>query len=157
VALSAGLVLSGCGKDDDEKGPEVSPTKLTGKTWKLTAANLSPAFTDPESGVSYSDLYSVMEACERDNTVMYMAADANATSGVLMGDEGATKCDDSDPQQEAGTWAFNENKTKLTQSQAGEDAITVDIIELSNTTMRQRYSDTFEGQTYTVVATFTAQ
>lgn len=157
VALSGSILFTGCGKDDEESAPEVSPQKLIGKTWKLTALNLNPAFTDPETGVSYSDLYSDMDECEKDNTILYHAADVSATSGHILGDEGAEKCDVDAPQTSEGAWAFaNTEKTKLTQTQDGE-TVTVDLIEVTNTTMRQRYTDTFEGTTYTVIATFSAQ
>jgi hypothetical protein len=51
--------------------------------------------------------------------------------------EGATKCDPSDPDiYDAGTWTFIDNETKIKLSSAGGGSDTLNIQELTSTSLK---------------------
>ncbi len=72
-----------------------------------------------------------VSSCSKDDFTKYNS------NGTSLTDEGATKCDPSDPQTEAGTWKFISNDTKIVMD--GSD--TADILELSETALRIGMSD----------------
>ncbi|WP_210489695.1 lipocalin family protein [Rufibacter aurantiacus] len=86
------LFFTACSDDDDE-----APSKeqmLQDKRWQITALEASTLFGD-------IDFYADLEDCQKDNYVEFR------DNGVLVVNEGATKCDDSDPQEAQGTWSLN--------------------------------------------------
>jgi hypothetical protein len=48
-----------------------------------------------------------MEACQRDDLFIF------SKDGTLIIDEGSTKCDPDDPQQESSTWSFQNNESRI--------------------------------------------
>jgi hypothetical protein len=99
TVLVASLFTS-CKKDEDRTA------LLVGKNWKLSALTVDPAIDF--FGVQISDLYAQFETCDKDDILTFEAG------GTLTFDEGASKCDSSEPQTIAGTWAFNTDETILT-------------------------------------------
>ncbi|HEX6190761.1 MAG TPA: lipocalin family protein [Chitinophagaceae bacterium] len=91
------IVLPGCDKDDDD--PPTTKTKtelLTTGTWKFSTAT--------SSGV---DVSSQIPACIRDNVYTFVAG------GNGSFNEGAAKCNSTDPQTPTFTWNFASNETVL--------------------------------------------
>lgn len=129
IAALAFLTVSSCNKDEDDAGtttPTKSKTELiTAKAWKMTALTVSPGITPVPGGPTITDVYSLMDPCEKDDTEKYN------TGGSGVSDEGATKCDPADPQTENFTWAFANNETKLVL-----DGDTGDILQLDGTTLK---------------------
>jgi len=124
LIILAVFLFSSCKKE--EKDPEPNPTPLKTKTellisspWKLVATTVDPAIAGT------SDLYAEMEACEKDDLVKY---EANKT-GIY--DDGATKCDPTDPQTEVFNWTWDLTETKIT-----EDGMIYDVIQLNETTLK---------------------
>ena len=112
------FTLFACKKDT------VPPTKtelLTAHAWKITAAE------GTINGVK-RDLFTTAPACEKDDIETFK------TDKTYIGDQGATKCDPTDPQTEQGKWAFSTNETKLdiTVIDSGSSfTITYDVLELT--------------------------
>ncbi len=120
-SFAAIALLSSCKKD--EAAADNTALITTGK-WKLTA--------ETTAGVN---TFSSYDACEKDNTQAF------ATDGKMTIDEGATKCDPTDPQTTVITWAFSgTEKKKIILTESGV-AITFDIVELTATTLKWSYTD----------------
>ena len=82
------------------------------------------------------DLYSAELPCKKDNFEVYNADGTGTT------DEGATKCDPSDPQTyPGGNWALLNNDTQLRLSNPAQTTIviTADILELDDSHMKIKY------------------
>lgn len=96
------LGISACSKKDNNTA---SRTELiTSATWKFQKAG----FDVNGDGFIDADLPpgSLLD-CQKDNTISFAA---NGTGTV---DEGATKCEPSDPQSTAITWSFRNNETVI--------------------------------------------
>lgn len=150
LTLSLTVVLSSCKKDKDV-APQTRTELLTNSNWKMTASTVSPEvpiYNDEGNIIGMSgDEYAQMEPCFKDDFTKF------STDYTVIFDEGATKCDASDPQTTSGTWAFKTNETILTVS---EDGFTMDlkILEITQSTLKLQYSDTYDTETYTYTITF---
>lgn len=151
LALSLTVVLSAC-KKDKEDDPKTKTDLLTASNWKMTASTVSPemeVYDDEGNIIGMSgDEFAQMEPCFKDDLTRFN------TNFTVTFDEGATKCDDSDPQSVTGTWAFKSNETMLSVT---EDGYTQDvsILELTSTTLKLQYTDSWDSETYTFTITFT--
>ena len=110
--LSAFLVLLafGCKKDD----PTLIEVLQSGK-WKI-------------AGVKFNgtDAISSIEACELDNFTRYN------TDNTYVVDEGATKCDSTDPQiNEEGTYSISTDEKTLTLKNKGTISFAIDLTVVS--------------------------
>ena len=155
LLLLAAAALGSCKKNDDNSPSSPSKTDLlTAKSWRITADKTTTTVGTTAS--TTTDDYATSPACERDNFVKFN------TNKSASFDEGATKCSTSDPQTTTGAWDFNSDGTKLiiTDPSLGGIALQGDILELTATTLRVRYttSSSFGGVTETDVqeTTFTA-
>ncbi|MGI4762146.1 MAG: hypothetical protein ACRYF0_15670 [Janthinobacterium lividum] len=151
----AALALGSCKKNDDNSPSTPSKTDLlTAKSWRITADKTTTTVGTTAS--TTTDDYATSPACERDNFIKF---NTNKTASF---DEGSTKCSTTDPQTTTGSWDFNSDGTKLilTDPSLGGIALQQDILELTATTLRVRYTSSFSfgGATETDVqeTTFTA-
>jgi hypothetical protein len=136
------LTFSSCKKDSDNPSPTnntpaPAPTKtqlLTANSWKATSM-VSMGF----------DFFPHMSACEKDNFLTIKA------DGTYIEDEGATKCDPTDPQTSNGLWKFVNNQSAIVLD-GGDTAI---ILALTAESMKLEtpYEDD-EGKHVTVITTF---
>ena len=95
-------VLGGCKKSDEAPATATSRTSLlTAKSWRLTATTFTVNGFPVPSSTFFPD-------CSKDDLLKFNA------DKTLVKDESATKCNSSDPQTQAGTWAFNNDESKLT-------------------------------------------
>ena len=95
------IALNSCKKDDAK--PASKADLLTSGTWRLTAA-----VTDMDGdGTFETDEYAAFGTCFTDNIWTF-----NSNGSVAV-DEGATKCDPSDPQVQTDTWQMTNNETNL--------------------------------------------
>lgn len=99
IALLSFLFLA-CSKDDK---PKSRMDLLTNGPWHVTNYTIDPAFDWDGDGTQETDIYSVMEPCIKDDRTTFHSNG----SGEL--DEGATKCDDSDPQATPFLWNFEQD------------------------------------------------
>jgi hypothetical protein len=142
---SALLILgTSCKKNDDNNSnPNSSSrkTQLTTGKWKITA---SISTFDLGNGMTQNaDLFSLLSPCQQDNLYIFNA-DNTATA-----DEGATKCNSSDPQSKAaGNWQLLNNDTQLSLQDPTNpllQSITADIVQLDNTTLVVKYNTALNG------------
>ena len=95
------IALNACKKDDAK--PASKADLLTSGTWRLTAA-----VTDMDGdGTFETDEYTAFGTCFTDNIWTF-----NSNNSIAV-DEGATKCDPSDPQVQTGSWQLTNNQTNL--------------------------------------------
>lgn len=116
LAFAVGIfVLASCKKDDD------SPKDLlTGQScWKVVKQESRLSATDPWEA-------EVVEPCSADDCLNF------SDDGNFSSDEGATKCDPSDPETTTGTYVLSEDGKTLTLT---EDGISLPFVvtELTST------------------------
>ncbi|NCA86640.1 MAG: hypothetical protein EOM83_13910 [Clostridia bacterium] len=132
LLLMGGMVtISSCNKDDDD-----SPSKtktISGKKFYVKSMNVNPGVTTPIGIIT--DLYSFMPDCVKDD---FMTFNEN---GTVVDDEGATKCEPTDPQTESGTWEFMTDETQLRMTY-DDVAQVFDIEALTDTSLKLSYTDT---------------
>ncbi|HEY0434027.1 MAG TPA: lipocalin family protein [Chitinophagaceae bacterium] len=95
IACSVLLTFAGCKKSSDSK-PKTKTEIISQSSWKIDNAKVS--------GI---DVTSSLDACEIDNILTF------SSNGTGTLDEGATKCDASDPQSNPFSWNFASNETML--------------------------------------------
>lgn len=140
LCLVAPVALGACKKDE---APNVSVDVLTAKPWLVDNVALSTSGIPIPSG-------QIVTACQTDNTYKFN------TDNTLLVDEGAAKCNASDPQIAHGTWAFaNSDQTKITIKMPN----TVfngdfDIKSLSPSSMHLNTTQPLNGISLTIDATF---
>ena len=119
LLLVAIIFVAGCSKEAN-----ITKTDLISKAWKYKRFSAV-------AGALTVDVLSTMQPCELDDIYRF---NSNKTYSV---EEGATKCDPSDPQIiESGSWRFNTAETKL---YLGTDS--VEVIELTSTSLHLRFVD----------------
>jgi hypothetical protein len=140
----ASVSLSGCKKDDDESNTD----KLTDKNWKMTALTVDPPLN--VGGTMISNVYPQIPACQQDDLTIFN------DNGTVTFDEGATKCNSSDPQSTQGTWTWNTNETILSITDAGNTE-SYTVTSLSSDVMVATFTDNSTGIVETYTVTFTKQ
>ena len=102
LALFAVVFTTSCKKDD--KTPKELLTDVS--CWKPVKEETKATATDPWTG-------GAPEACTADDCVTF------GTDGSYKTDEGASKCDPTDPQTSAGTFTLSEDGKTLTITEDG--------------------------------------
>lgn len=130
--------LTACKDDDDDDNdvPVVQLTasqKLIAKNYRVTADVLVANGQTEDFFVDYDD-------CEKDDITDFREG------GVLVEDEGPTKCDPNDDQTEVLMWSLSDNDKKLTVFD-NLFSLTVDIITNNGTTLiiEIKETDDFDG------------
>jgi hypothetical protein len=155
VVLSASLSLVACKKDDSLPDPNNNnnnnnntSSTLTVGSWKMVSSMSVIEYPAPV-GTQTVDLFVLMQPCVQDNLYIFNA------NNTTTSDEGATKCNASDPQQKtAGTWALINNNTKL-QITENSTSVTADILTLNSSTLELRYVTTYGGMNSTTTTKYT--
>lgn len=133
LMLALVFVGTSCKKDDDKTSKDF----LTAHDWKIVSSTLGGAPI-------------VIEACDLDDVITFHE------DGELHFDEGATKCEETDPQETMGTWSVSDKTDPetltLTYEENGVPAVEeYDITELTDNKMVLTIEVPFFG---TIVNTF---
>lgn len=139
--LGTMAVLSGCKKSDES--PAASRTDLlTAKSWRLSTATVTLGGF-PVSNSAF------LQDCKKDDLYKFNP------DKTLIQDAGATKCNATDPQTQAGTWALNSDQSKLTIAIPGSPLNgEAEVRELTATTLRIYGTPSLNGVPTTIDATF---
>lgn len=142
----AALALGSCKKNDSNSPTPSKTDLLTAKNWRITA---DKTVNTVGSVSSTDDNYATSPACERDNFIKFN------TDKKAVYDEGATKCDTSDPQTASAAWDFNSDATKLTFTDPSGSGLSIqeDILELTATTLRLRTTSSYTAGGITATST----
>jgi hypothetical protein len=95
------LALFCCKKKDSEV--KTKTTLVSQQSWKFNDAGVD----QDKNGTIDTDISGFVSACLKDNIVSF------ASNGSGTSDEGATKCNSSDPQTVPFTWSFASNETMI--------------------------------------------
>ena len=147
LVATAGIASTGCKKDTVTATPAPTKTELlTNKNWVLTAETVSPGIN--AGGTVITDLYGQMPACSKDDFIRF------ETPNVYKEDEGATKCSSTSPQTTTGTWVFNADQTIITTTSQGSTPQSLNVVELTDSTLKITVVVANNGVNYTITATF---
>lgn len=92
IVLTASLVA--CSKDSGSQKGQTKTDLITASAWKIDQIGVD---ADKNGSIDFPQ---TLQACELDNTFTFK----NDGTGIF--DEGATKCNDTDPQSGNYTWTF---------------------------------------------------
>jgi hypothetical protein len=148
LLLLSTVALGAC-KKDSENTPTLSKTELlTNHSWKQSSIVVTVAIT----GQAAYPL-DLLDECNKDDSYKF-----NTNLGLVV-DAGTDKCDSSDPQKETGSWALSNGDRNLTIKLPGQvfPFNELNINELSAKTLRVSGSQSVNGSSYTIDATFVAQ
>jgi hypothetical protein len=144
TGLSMALVSSKCKKDDTPAGP--GKAELMAKTWRMTAKTVQIGSGNP------TDAFSVFGACEKDDLLVLRS------NGTYEKNEGATKCAPTDPQiKETGGWSLIESNVKVKLSQSPTLSQTLEILEITTTSMKLKQATSSPSGNITTIDTYVAQ
>lgn len=111
---------------------------LTSGAWRATSISVA-------LGPLTVDAFAELEDCEKDDRMTFKS------DKTVEIDEGATKCNPSDPQTYSlGAWSLSDNDNKLSYG-----GITYDILELTESRLRLKGSISESGLTGTIELGFT--
>ena len=144
LVITGATITISCKKGKKDNPAKTKTELLTTGSWKRTALISNPAYDWNANGIFDTDILNIMFPCEKDNTDTYK------TNGIIETNEGATKCNPSDPQTWTATWIFSDNETKLIFD--GFDEYT--LLELTATTLKYQSTFVENGVTYTHVETY---
>jgi len=144
ILLCLGIAtLGACDKNSKPAPATTRVDLLTAKSWRLSTITASLGGAPLPS--------SLLPACNNDDTFKF-----NLDKTAIQ-DAGVVKCSSTDPQTQAGTWAFNNDQSKLTiavpNSLLNGEA---DVKELTSSTLHIYTIQTFSGvpAPITIDATF---
>jgi hypothetical protein len=129
------IIMLSCKKDSSTSATKTD--LITKAAWKYQDAG---ADIDKNGTIDLS-ISSQLQECEKDNTLT-LKADGTGTL-----DEGATKCDPSDPQSSNVSWSFSNNETLLNFTGAGILGISgqFKILSLTETALSFSKDTTLNG------------
>lgn len=136
-------VIAACTKSDSSS-PSGASILVNGK-WQLTDVSV----LIPGSSLSVS-IFDTIPACVKDNFYTF-----TSDSTVTL-DEGATKCDASDPQTTSGSWELLNNNTQLkTLDPLTSESTTVSIVKLNSSSVVLQDTATYMGMLVNATVTLT--
>ena len=124
--LLAGFAIASCDKDDDNDTPVTAVDLITSGTWNIDTIG----FDADKNGTIDSPVPGGFDSCDLDNTLTF-----NKDSATGVFDEGALKCDPSDPQSIDFGYQLKNNDSVInfTGNLPGELKGDVNILTLTNT------------------------
>ena len=150
ISLMMLLVMASCKKDDPAP---VKTTKdyLTAHNWKMTAQVIDPGVNI--NGTIITDIFVFVPDCTKDDLTKF------ESNGSITDDEGATKCDPTDPQTTTdGKWVLSSDKKTMTITYPNEDPTSIEILTINDTTFKGKFTtveDFGSGLiTYVITVTF---
>ncbi len=148
LALLATTFFSSCKKDKPEPADPLANAHelLQNKNWKLTELTVTPAINGS------TNVLDIWDECDTDDIFLFLPANLFVLNG------GGNLCDPEDPQDESGTWSYNEPTHLLTfQLQPVGDLYAIELTAVNDNTMTARETEVFNGVNYTYNWVFTKQ
>ncbi|MCB0519213.1 MAG: lipocalin family protein [Lewinellaceae bacterium] len=137
LAAIAVVSFASCSKDD----ASVADLLKSDKGWVLKSLVSDPAINI--LGVQVTDVFAQYDNCFKDDITFFK------DDNKVVFDEGATKCDPSDPQTTSGTWLLSSDEKVLTVDDDSQD-----ILEISNSTLKVKFLYNDGTLNYNWTATF---
>lgn len=129
------FTFSACEKGGDVVDPPSNTELIADGPWELIAQMVDPPVT--VNGTPVSNEYAQLTDCLKDNIVDF------TETGSFTVDEGATKCDATDPDLfNSGSWSFSDSETIITLDGAsGTEIYNVVSISRSQLVLSQTFTD----------------
>ena len=145
LLMVAGITITfSCKKDNGEAAVKTKTELLTTGSWKLISYTSTPAYDWYGTGVYATDILAALHPCEADGFDTYKI------NGIVEINEGAIKCNSTDPQTFTATWGFTDNENKIVYDGFDEYV----LVELTEATMRLQQTFVENGVTYTHYETY---
>lgn len=141
------VAMASCQKKDstDTVSPgKPAPTReemLTAKTWIMSAMTCDPAY------MGETDVFAMMDACEKDNTLKF----SSGSGKTLIVDEGGDVCS-GNYQQSSTTWDMDAAGSILTINSQN-----FNLKSLSSDGFQLVHTATISGADYTITETYVAK
>jgi hypothetical protein len=156
ISITSVALICSCSKKSDPAPPR-EQVLASPKGWKQTAQTISPARSI--NGNMVTDYYGqVLQACKKDDILLFAAATSGQLTGSYTIDEGATKCNPSDPATfDVGIWTLNAAKTSIEFKSDAPASIpyTYTIVTLTSDTFKSTRTESDNSATYTYTVTYT--
>jgi len=143
LLIMAGVIPFQACKKDEKDTPKTKTELITTGSWKMTANTVNPGIDIDFDGDTETNLFDYLDGCFKDDVTTFK------TNGTAEGNEGASKCNNTDPQTYSLTWSFASNETKLNL-----DGDEYNLVELTATILRISYTLVDNGVSYTQETTF---
>ncbi|MBI4944987.1 MAG: hypothetical protein HY840_01145 [Bacteroidetes bacterium] len=145
LLLMVFLFFSSCKKKDAEPS---NTQKLTSYNWLIATAKIDPAL-QVNSLESVGSIYDRMEPCYQDDKTKF------SSDGAYTVDKSTNKCNGSD-QNFSGSWAFQNNESKLYMSNFGNTStpVTFSVNELSSFVVTLSYPISNTAELTTVLKAY---
>jgi hypothetical protein len=132
IALASLTIWTACKKNTSSSNTSSRTTLITEASWKFDSSGIDQ---NKDGIIDVVDTTSILP-CQKDNTYTF-----NKDSTGIM-DEGATKCNSTDPQTTAFTWSFSGTGQSVIKSDANPIlANGINILSMTSTKM-VLYKDT---------------
>ena len=142
LAAAVALFVMSCSKKSDP-APTAEQYLTHSAGWKLT---------DAKAGST--DIFSSLPTCSTDDIFKFTLT--SGSTGTYIEDEGASKCDSSDPQTaDSGKWVLSSDGKQLLI--INPDTTTLTVATLNSTTFSVTFTEDDGNGPYTATETFTAQ
>ncbi|WP_153042555.1 lipocalin family protein [Rufibacter ruber] len=130
LLLCSMLSFTACSSDDEDDN---AAAHLVNKKWQLAEAKVTSPLP--------IDFYEDLTACEKDNTLEFK------DNNILLLDEGPSKCNPDDAQQEQGAWSISGTTLTLSGVDLGLpiSEIKLTVTESSATTLKGTFQETYQG------------
>lgn len=137
IASAATLLLAACSKNDST--PALTTSQKILGSWTLTAHQLT--ITTNGTPLTPTDSFANQDNCTKNDVYNFISG------GLYIVTEGATKCRTSDPDTiSTGLFTLDQNDARLILKNAdGSPRDTVDIVEITNTSLRTKKDRTISG------------
>jgi hypothetical protein len=150
LLLASSSLFTSCKKDKKTEEEPTPTTPAPTNTEKILDKNFKVTGMSVESPIGPVDVFSQVPACVKDNVFTFEKAN------FYKEDEGPTKCDPMDNQQRTGTWKWKNNETEMEITSNGQ-TWTNKVILNDGTTFKFSNTQTYQGQTVTMITTMTKQ
>lgn len=138
ILFSFSFMIS-CHDKDEKVTPDVDETSyFTDKKWITVNIESSPEFDFDDDGKLDKDVTKfIFEPCSLDDIMIFKS------DKKLAFDEGATKCDPTDPQQVTdGTWSYDKTTKVLTHAYDSGEKISFKVEQNDGENLKLVYAET---------------
>lgn len=149
ISLLMLLAVASC-KKEDPVPEKTTKDHITAHNWKLTAQVMDPGINF--NGTIITDVFVLASDCTKDDLTKF------ESNGSITDDEGATKCNATDPQTTTdGKWVLSSDNKTITISYPGETPTSIEILTINESTFKGKFTtvDDFGSGLITYVVTVT--
>ena len=146
--LSVACHASGDKRSGKDNSLSLSPS-FVGKKWQVEKITVSPSIDWDIDGVKDTDIYALLEPCDKDDTMILKE------SGNVVREGGVEKCDEyEDDQWEDGTWKYDAATDMLTFTKDGKPDVSKVIESNSQSLVLKHHFQSTKGEEHILTAVY---